>query len=152
MFVVKLILWFLTAFCWWKVFEKAKIKGWKAFIPFYCDYTRFKLAEKNVLYIPFLLFSIIEGVLNLVYSALAVLDLADTIFNEIDLGLDLQFLFWCRMFFTILVLAIEIMIGILISRKFGKEPIFGVGLGILPFVFAPVLAFDYSKYIDTKQI
>ncbi len=152
MFVFKLILWFWTAFCWWKIFEKANIKGWKAFIPFYCDYTRFKLAEKNLLYIPFLIFTTIEGILTLVYSALAILDLADTIFVQIDLEMDLQIIFWGRMFFTILVLVIEIMIGVLIARKFDKEPIFGIALGILPVVFAPILAFDRSKCVDTKHI
>lgn len=152
MYIVKLILWFLTAFCWWKIFEKAGIKGWKAFIPFYCDYTRFGLAEKKWLYFPFLALSILEGIVNLVYSALAALDLADSLLEDVNLELDLQFLFWGRLLLTLFVLGIELMIGILIARKFAKAPIFGVGLDILPVVFAPILAFDKSVYMDKKQI
>lgn len=152
MFVVKIILWVLTAFCWWKIFEKAQIKGWKAFIPFYCDYTRFGLADKKWLYIPFLVISIIEGIVNIVYSALAALDLADSLLENVSLDMDLQFLFWTRIILTIIVVTIEIMVGILIAKKYGKEPLFGIGLGILPVVFAPILAFDRSVYFEEKQI
>lgn len=150
MFIVKFILWILTAFCWWKIFEKAQIKGWKAFIPFYCDYTRFGLANKKWLYFPFLILSIIEGVVNIVYSALAALDLADSLLENVSLDMDLQFLFCSRIILTIIVVTIEIMVGIIIARKYGKEPLFGIGLGILPVVFAPILAFDRSVYHEEK--
>ena len=152
MYIVKLILWILTAFCWWKIFEKAGEKGWKAFVPFYCDYTRFGLAEKKWIYFPFLGLSLIEAIVNVVYSALAALNLADSLLENVNLELDLQVLFWARLIVTFLVLAIEIMIGILIARRFQKEPIFGVGLGILPVVFTPILAFDRSVYDDKKHI
>lgn len=152
MFIVKFILWILTAFCWWKIFEKAQIKGWKAFIPFYCDYTRFGLANKKWLYFPFLILSIIEGVVNIVYSALAALDLADSLLENVSLDMDLQFLFWTRVILTIIVVTIEIMVGIIIARKYGKEPLFGIGLGILPVVFAPILAFDRSVYHEEKSV
>ena len=152
MFIVKFILWILTAFCWWKIFEKANVKGWKAFVPFYCDYTRFGLAEKKWLYFPFLGLSILEAIVNLVYSALAALNLADSLLADVNLDLDLQFLFWSRLLLTILVLTIEIRIGVLIARRFNKAPIFGVGLGILPVVFAPILAFDNSVYSVKKHI
>ena len=152
MFIVKLILWILTAFCWWKIFEKAEIKGWKAFIPFYCDYTRFGLAGKKWLYFPFLIFAVLESIVNIVYSALAALNLADSLLEGVNLELDLQFLFCGRLLLTIIVLTIEIMIGILIARKFDKAPIFGVGLGILPVVFAPILAFDRSIYKENDLI
>lgn len=152
MFIVKFILWILTAFCWWKIFEKAQIKGWKAFIPFYCDYTRFGLANKKWLYFPFLILSIIEGVVNIVYSALAALDLADSLLENVSLDMDLQFLFWTRIILTIIVVTIEIMVGIIIARKYGKEPLFGIGLGILPVVFAPILAFDRSVYHEEKSV
>ena len=152
MFIVKFILWILTAFCWWKIFEKAQIKGWKAFIPFYCDYTRFGLANKKWLYFPFLILSIIEGVVNIVYSALAALDLADSLLENVSLDMDLQFLFWTRIILTIIVVTIEIMVGIIIARKYGKEPLFGIGIGILPVVFAPILAFDRSVYHEEKSV
>lgn len=152
MFIVKFILWILTAFCWWKIFEKAQIKGWKAFIPFYCDYTRFGLANKKWLYFPFLILSIIEGVVNIVYSALAALDLADSLLENVSLDMDLQFLFWTRIILTIIVVTIEIMVGIIIAKKYGKEPLFGIGLGILPVVFAPILAFDRSVYHEEKSV
>ena len=152
MYIFKLIIWILTAVCWWKIFEKAGIAGWKAIVPLYGDYTRFGIADKKWLYFPFLFLVVAEFFVNIIYSALAALDLADTLMENISFGLDLDILFWARLILSLCVLAIEIMIGILIARKFNKEPLFGVGLGVLPVVFVPILAFDRSKYVDKKQI
>ena len=110
------------------------------------------MADKKWLYFPFLIISVIGFVANIVYSALAALDLANLILGEVSLETDLQFWFWSSLVLTFIVLGIEISIGILLAGKFQKEPIFGVGLGILPIVFAPILAFDRSVYVDNKQI
>ena len=149
MYVVKLIMWILTAFCWWKIFEKAEIKGWKAFVPFYADYTRFGMADRKWVYFPFLILSFVEGIVSLIYTSLKAMDFADSILDGVSLELDLQIWFWSSLILTVVVLGIQVMVGILIARKFGKEPLFGIGLGILPIVFAPILAFDRSVYRKT---
>jgi hypothetical protein len=39
-----------------------------------------------------------------------------------------------------------VMIGIEIARKFGKDTLYGVGLGLLPFIFYPMLGFGSAQY------
>jgi Family of unknown function (DUF5684) len=41
---------------------------------------------------------------------------------------------------------IGIIVDIDVAKKFGKEPIFGVGLFFLGFIFYPILAFGSAKY------
>ena len=152
MSVVQILMWIFTAICWWKIFEKAGIKGWKAFIPFYEDYIKFGMADKKLLYIPFLILTLAETVVNFIYTALNLIELADSYSEQLDLSTDLNVLFWVRLVLSVLIFLISIHVGIVISAKFKKKPIFGVGLGVLEIVFAPILAFDRSTYIDNKEI
>jgi len=39
-----------------------------------------------------------------------------------------------------------VMVGIDIARKFGKDTLYGVGLGLLPFIFYPMLGFGAAQY------
>lgn len=43
-----------------------------------------------------------------------------------------------------------IIIGIEIAKAFGKSGAFGIGLGILSFVFYPILGFGNAQYIGTN--
>jgi hypothetical protein len=43
-------------------------------------------------------------------------------------------------------LLIRPIIGIGVAKHFGRSGAFGVGLGLLPFVFYPILAWDGSEY------
>ena len=152
MTIAKILMWVFTAICWWKIFEKANIRGWKAIIPFYSDYVRFGMANKKWWYIPFLLLSTIEMVVSFVYSALKAVELADTLIEDIDIIGDLSTLFWTRNVLSILVFAISVHVGIVIAGKFGKSKVFGAGLGIIPIVFAPIIAFDQSRYNENDEI
>jgi len=152
MTIVKILMWFFTAICWWKIFEKANIKGWKAIVPFYSDFVKFGMADKKWWYIPFLFLSIFETVVSFLYSALKAMELADSLIENINIIGDLTILFWTRNILSILVFAISVYVGIVIAGKFGKSKVFGAGLGIIPIVFAPVIAFDKSKYIENSEI
>ena len=37
-----------------------------------------------------------------------------------------------------------------LAKKFGKEPGFGIGLALLPFVFFPILGFGDAKYVGGR--
>ena len=39
-----------------------------------------------------------------------------------------------------------VLIGIDIARKFGKDTVYGIGLGLLPFIFYPMLGFGSAQY------
>ena len=46
----------------------------------------------------------------------------------------------------------DVCIGRDIAKKFGKSIGFGVGLGLLPIVFAPVLAFGKAEFQEREYI
>ncbi len=153
MITVKILMWIFTAICWWKIFEKAGIKGWKAIIPFYGDYVRFDMADKKWWYFPFLLLSLAESIVGWIYSSLYAIEIADSMIDMINIDSDLTFFFWASMFLSILVFAMSVYVGIIIAAKFGKNKVFGAGLGIIPIVFAPIIAFDKSVvYLDKNEI
>lgn len=151
MTTVNILMWMFTAFCWWKIFEKAGIRGWKAIIPFYGDFVRFKMVGKKWMYIPFLVFSTIETVVNFAYTSLKMIEVAENYSEQINIQNDLTILFWVRIVVTLVVFIISIQIGILVADRFRKSPIFGIGLGVIPIVFAPIIAFDRSVYIDKRE-
>ena len=148
--IIKMISWIFLAICWWKVFEKADIKGWKAIIPFYGDYTKFKLGDKSLLYIPYLILVLIEAVVSFIYSALWALDLID-INNQLDMGVDLGVLNMVRWIMMIALLVIDLLVGMKIAVKFGKNKWFGIGLGVIPIVFVPILAFGKSTCVSKME-
>ena len=50
---------------------------------------------------------------------------------------------------SLAVLFVSIIDSVRMAKVFGKAPVFGVGLGLLPFIFYLVLAFgsaDYDEY------
>lgn len=153
MTVVKILMWVFTAICWWKIFEKAGIKGWKAIIPYYSDYVRFGMADKKWMYFPYLILSIVETCVSFIYTSLKMIELADSLSEQISIESDLVLFFWVRLVVSILLFIISIFVGLIIAAKFGKTPIFGIGLGVLPIVFAPIIAFDKSVvYLDRREI
>ncbi len=152
MSILSMITWILTAVCWCFVFKKAGIAPWKAFIPYYSDYQRFGLAGKKLLYFPFLILTITETIVSIIYVALNALDFMDEFYEDLNLQLDLTVLNSGKCLLTIAIYAISIWIGIRIAAKFGKGKWFGAGLGLLPIIFAPILAFDKSKFSEAEEI
>jgi hypothetical protein len=41
---------------------------------------------------------------------------------------------------------VYVIVGLDVARNFGRTPGFGVGLGLLPFVFYPILGFGDARY------
>lgn len=155
-FVVSIIVWFFTALFWWKIYEKAGIKGWKALIPCYEEYIRFKMVGHNKLYVPYLALSVVSGVVSLVYTSILALEgvtsLVDALIGtEFEMNSDLTMLFWSNLILLVGVYLIKLLINIKISLSFGKKHLFGVGLAILPVLFAPILAFGKAEYLGNGQ-
>jgi hypothetical protein len=58
---------------------------------------------------------------------------------------------WILLFLIPVVnLVVAILIGIAIAKNFGKSDAFGVGLGLLGFVFYPILGFGDAQYQGVK--
>lgn len=145
------ITWIFTAVCWWRVFSKANIAGWKAIIPFYCDYNRFKLAGNKNWYFPYLLFTIGKQLYSIAAMILlfgnVIEFLQDGTFNAS--GIETKATSWLL---TLIIIMFDIYIGRRIAKKFGKTDMFGIGLGLIPIIFVPVLAFGKAEYQDKEWI
>jgi hypothetical protein len=59
---------------------------------------------------------------------------------------------WVVLSFIPLVnIVIGIIVAIDIAKAFGKDALFGVGLAILSFIFAPILGFGKATYIQPAE-
>jgi Family of unknown function (DUF5684) len=60
-------------------------------------------------------------------------------------------LWWIILFFIPLVnIIMAILVGIAVAKNFGKSDAFGVGLGLLGFIFYPILGFGDAQYQGAK--
>lgn len=48
-------------------------------------------------------------------------------------------------------LAVGVMVGIAVAKNFGKSDGFGIGLGLLGFIFYPILGFGDAKYLPNEK-
>lgn len=149
--ILSILTWVFTAICWWKVFTKANIAGWKAIVPFYCDYNRFKLAGKKNWYLPYLFFTIAKQLYSIAAVVLLIGNfiefLQDGTFNPS--GIEMKATSWGL---TLLIVVFDVYVGRYIAKKFGKSNAFGIGLGVIPIVFVPVLAFGKAEYEGKEWI
>lgn len=51
----------------------------------------------------------------------------------------------------IIAIIFQIMVGIAIAKNFSKSEGFGVGLGLLGFIFYPILGFSDAAYVDNAE-
>lgn len=149
--IISTVLWIFTAVCWWKVFTKANVAGWKALIPFYSDYNRYKIVGKEKMYWLYLVASAAQAVYSVfskVVLAGNILEfLGDGTFN--GTGIEMKIISWTL---TIVLFALNIYLGRHLAKSFGKSDAFGVGIGLLPIVFVPILAFGKAEYIRKEWI
>lgn len=124
--VGSIIWYFVSAIGYCKMFSKAGDRGWKAFIPFVRDYTRFKISWNPKLYWLYLAAVILAGVPGL--------------FD----GLVWTIIVYAA---SIALIVLHIVLCIKLAKSFGK----GAGTGILllffTFIVSLVLGFGKSEYV-----
>ena len=115
-----------------KIFEKANEKGWKALIPIYNFYFLYKIFWKPKYFVLLLIMSFVGAfVINFIYN---------------------QELFELLIFIATLVfLYHQIILSIRISRSFGKNIFWSLGIIYLPYLFTVILGFNKSKYIKFEE-
>lgn len=125
------------------IFMKANDKPWKSLIPFYNNYTYFKLAWNTKMFIPFLVTRVgfIIGIILLGVSAYESRMYYPN--NAEILELVGQIVSWV---FFIGNIVFSILLWIRVSKAFGKTGGFTVGLVLLNLVFRMMLAFGDSEY------
>ena len=60
-------------------------------------------------------------------------------------------LWWVILFFIPIVnIVVAVLVGIAVAKSFGKSDAFGIGLGLLGFIFFPILGFGDAQYQGAK--
>lgn len=61
-------------------------------------------------------------------------------------------LWWFVLFLIPFVnLVAAVLVGIAVAKNFGKSDAFGIGLGLLAFIFYPILGFSDAQYQGVKE-
>lgn len=120
----------IRAIGYWKAFQKAGEAGWKAVIPFYNTYTRYKLTWNTKMFWISLALMAAEGILPESGEGLAA---------------------FVRLVVSIGLLVIFVKGAHKTSLAFGHGSSFAVGLFFLEPVFALILGLDHSRYEGIPQ-
>ncbi len=142
--IIALICSIITIIGQWKVFEKAGRPGWAAIIPFYNNWVLFELGDVNPAFIFFgiggSILAAIPNSINVIAREYPVLYPISIILSLISIGLSI----------TMIVFTIKACMRL--AEKFGKHPMYGLGLAFLAVVFFPLLGFDKNAvYTETKN-
>jgi len=116
----------------WKSFEKAGQKGWKALIPWYSTYKWLEIANTPRWY---WFFINLPGPIALVLSVPFFGSGGDTAVWIIA---------------SIISFVFDLVLSINIAKSFGLEPVFGLGLALLPFIFLMILGFGSATYVGPR--
>lgn len=137
--VISVVLAVLMIVAWWKIFNKAGEKGWKAIIPVYNSYTMYKVSWKTSIWWIVLALSIVCGI------GAAILASSTTASPSV-IGLILYYAA------AIATLVIQIIFYVKLSKAFGKGAGFAVGLIFLNVIFILILAFGSAQYVGPEGV
>ncbi len=127
--IAMIVLLVLQIVAYWKIFEKAGEEGWKALIPVYADYILYKIAWDTK---PFW---ILIG-LSVLTSILSAIPVVGMVFGFI---------------ISILLVIIEVLCYVKMSKAFGHGRGFAIGLILLNPIFIMILGFEDSEYLGPQE-
>lgn len=122
--LVLLIFYLIKAVGRYKMFKKANIEGWKAFIPIYNTVLECELSGVSTNWV---IVSVGLSFCMFFLGPLAIIAVAGQLYFSIILALSL-------------------------AKSYGKSESFGIGLLFLGPIFYPILGFDKSEYIGPKPM
>lgn len=136
--IVGLIIAVLFIVAWWKIFEKAGLKGWKSLIPIYNQYCLFRVSGMSGWWcffpiIPFIFFSL-AGI-NMTSTEVVVTDAQAA--NPLT---------WIGLIFSVISLIIAIVQVVKLAEGFRKGTVFKVVSVFFPNITSLILAFGSAKY------
>ena len=140
--LVVFVLWVLLVVAHWRMFEKAGEAGWKSLVPFYADYTMFKLVWNTNMYWAFLAASLVMG-LTATFSGSYAIDGSTVVAT----GASSNFLFdILSSLASIGYLVLTVILALKTAAAYGKGTVYAVGLVLLPNIFTLILAFGDARY------
>lgn len=125
----------------WKIYEKAGEPGWKCIIPFYGQFIEFRFCWKTSMFWIYLVLSLLCGVVYSIMDPSGTGDLANASFLLVIIYAVLG----------IVVIVLDFMLNLNLSRAFGHGTGFAIGLFFVPFVFILILGFGSSQYIGNQS-
>ncbi len=133
MIVFSLALLVFEIVCMWKLFEKAGEPGWKCLIPIYNAYILMKISWEGKYFWFMLLCALVPSILTGIAAGTQSSGLA-----------GVAGFVWVAA--SIAMLVISIFAAIKLSKRFGKSPLFALGLIFLEPIFIAILAFGSATY------
>ncbi len=122
--------WFvLTIVARWMVFQKAGEPGWKSIIPFYSDYTAYKIAWTPSMYWVWLICYVVD-------------QMAGNAAN----GHVWSMLGMLSMVFGVASAVISLVFAFNLAKSFGRGILFGIGLWLFEPLFLMILGFGSAQY------
>lgn len=137
--ILLLPVWIAPIIANWFIYRKAGDEGWKAVIPIYSQYTLYKLAwDKNVYWFK-LLFSILFWVSMIMFRD--------------PQNMQYRLIWGIILLITYAVLVVfHVFVQIHLSKAFGHNGKFAVGLIFVNTVFSCILGFGKAQYIGIQPI
>jgi len=126
--IIVLILCTLIVIGKWKILKKGGKNGWEALIPFYGDWEICKLVGVC----PYWIFIMIA--IAIIQASLE----------------ELGIIIWLLV--NIVSLYFKIIFNVSISKSFGKDPAYAIGLILLPWIFYPMLGLGSSEYTGANPM
>lgn len=131
MLVVMVVVFFVSALGYRKMFLKAGYAGWKAFIPYYRNFICFKFAWNTNMFWPFLI-------------SILMIQCAPTTEN-----LAVQLLCGAA---GIIFIVFSVKLDVRIAKSFGKTATWGVLLFFFPFIVSLILGYGSAEYIRNSTL
>lgn len=131
--IFSLILYILVVIANWKIFVKAKEKGWKALIPFYNLYIIFKIFWRTSWFWCVVIATVAVG------------------FAEGILGVNNNIVVWINLAFYLFMLVVSVILYNRMAKSFGHGTGYTIGLIFLPNIFTLILGFNKDKYKKLKD-
>lgn len=128
--IVLLVFYVVAAIGSWKMFEKAHEAGWKALIPFYNDYIRFKISWNTRYFWIYLVLECVGGCLIFFAPNLMAAYIAETI--SIVAGI-----MWAVLQYNI-------------AAAYGKGLGYTLGLILFPYLFYMIIGFGGAQYVGNR--
>lgn len=124
--IVAVAAYFISSLGFMKMFQKAGEAGWKAYIPFYSDYIKYKFSWNTKIFWIAIALDIVYGITsNIDFGLMSIVSLAAIIAS----------------------LVLTIMLNIRVAKSFGKGTGWGVLLCFFPFIVSLILGFGGDQYI-----
>lgn len=131
MLVGSALWYFISALGYYKMYQKAGEKGWKAFIPYYKKYICFKFAWEPKKFWLYFIGALIIQFVPTDYNAVVALVCAAI---------------------AIAVIVIVFKLDLRIAKSFGKSTAWGVLLFFFPFIISLILGFGKAAYIGNTSV